>query len=137
MDDSLKEEMRDRGYLGIQSIVANSFYKCRMLNKLPHEDVKKLFKEIRDCVKAAWQLGHHEERMNNNTKQICQMQAQELEIKDSQLRQIVDILENIMQEIDDKRIKSEESGETVLLFNQWKGLNRFRGELDKIMEGEG
>lgn len=42
-----------------------------------------------------------------------------------------------MQEIDDKRIKSEDPGEAVLLFNQWKGLNRFKGEMDKIMEGEG
>lgn len=72
-----------------------------------------------------------------NAIQMCQLQDEELEIKDSQLNQIKDILENIMQEIDDKRIKSEEPGESILLFNQWKGLNRFKRELDKITEGEG
>lgn len=72
-----------------------------------------------------------------NAIQMCQLQAEELDVKDSQLRQISCILENVMQEIDDKRIMSEDPGEAVLLFNQWKGLNRFKGEIDKIMEGEG
>lgn len=72
-----------------------------------------------------------------NAIQMCQLQAEEMEVKDSQLRQISCILENVMQEIDDKRIKSGDPGEAVLLFNQWKGLNRFKGEIDKIMEGEG
>ena len=69
-------------------------------------------------------------------KQLCQFQAEELEIKDNQLRQTRDILESMMQEIDDKRIKSKKLDEELLLFNQWKGLNQFKRELDKIIGGE-
>mgnify|MGYP000109983889 CR=1 FL=1 len=69
-------------------------------------------------------------------KQLCQFQAEELEIKDNQLRQTRDILESMMQEIDDKRIKSKKLDEELLLFNQWNGLNQFKRELDKIIGGE-
>lgn len=68
--------------------------------------------------------------------QICQLQANELEVKDNQLRQVQDTLDNIMQDIDDKRIKSDDLQKSVLLHNQWKGLNQFKKELEKIL-GEG
>ena len=68
--------------------------------------------------------------------QICWLQANELEVKDNQLRQVQDVLDNIMQDIDDKRIKSKDPFEGIRLHNQWKGLNRFKKELEKIL-GEG
>lgn len=77
-----------------------------------------------------------EEMELEDLKQLCQFQAEELEIKDNQLRQTRDILESMMQEIDDKRIKSKKLDEELLLFNQWKGLNQFKRELDKIIGGE-
>lgn len=69
--------------------------------------------------------------------QLCQLQAAELEIKDSKLHQISSALEIIMQMTYDERFKSEDYFERKRLHNEWNGMNRFKKELDKIMEGEG
>lgn len=63
MNEELKKAMADRGYLGIQRILATCFYECSDLDKLPQEDVKKLYEEAHDCVKAAWQLGMHNQKI--------------------------------------------------------------------------
>jgi hypothetical protein len=64
------------------------------------------------------------------------MKAAEFEKSDAVVKKFMGILENIMQEIDDRRIKSDDFFERIRLHNEWKGLNRFKKELDKMMEGE-
>lgn len=67
-------------------------------------------------------------------KQLCQFQAEELEIKDNQLRQIVSALELMMQMTSDDQFQSEDYFERKSLHFQLVGLNRFKEELDKITE---
>ena len=67
-------------------------------------------------------------------KQLCRFQADELEIKDNQLRQIVSDLELRIQMTSDDRLQSENYFERKRLYFQLVGLNLFKRELDKIME---
>ena len=76
------------------------------------------------------------EKEFEDLKQLCRFQADELEIKDNQLRQIVSALELRIQMTSDDRLQSENYFERKRLYFQLVGLNLFKRELDKIIGGE-
>lgn len=62
------------------------------------------------------------------------MTVAELERADNMVKKVMEILDNIMQQYDDRFLKSHDLDERVKLFDKWKVLKDFRIELEKILE---
>lgn len=61
---------REESYLDIQRRVAGIFYNCAAFNDIDDDFIHLFYEDIHDCVKKAWQLGIHQERMRQVHSEI-------------------------------------------------------------------
>jgi hypothetical protein len=77
------------------------------------------------------------EMMLDHINQICRLQADELESKDSQIRQIRDTVAIYKQSYSDTMVHTHNLDQKKEAQNMWKAMDNIEKEIEVIIEQEG
>jgi hypothetical protein len=77
------------------------------------------------------------EMMLNHINQICQLQANELESRDSQIRQIRDTVSIYKQNYSDTMVHTHNLDQKKEAQHMWKALDNIEKEIEAIIGQEG